>query len=92
MVNVRGGLPAEKKRWTLVLSGFAGLLLLVELLTAAGRVSPGPAFPADAPASSPTEVGRLLFTRYLYPFEITSLLIIAALVGAIALVKKRDKA
>ena len=33
----------------------------------------------------------LLFTKYLYPFEITSILIIAALVGAIVLVKKKEK-
>jgi NADH-quinone oxidoreductase subunit J len=40
---------------------------------------------------SPTDLGRLLFTKYLYPFEITSILIIAALVGAIVLVKRKEK-
>ena len=37
---------------------------------------------------TPKEIGRLLFTNYLYPFEITSILIMAALVGAIVLAKK----
>jgi NADH-quinone oxidoreductase subunit J len=47
---------------------------------------------AGATGTSPTEIGRLLFTKYLYPFEITSVLIIAALVGAIVLAKKKEKA
>ncbi len=33
-------------------------------------------------------VGLLLFTRYLYPFEITSVLLLAALVGTVILAKK----
>ncbi len=35
-------------------------------------------------------LGRLLFTDYLYAFEITSLLIVAALVGALALAGKKE--
>ena len=34
-------------------------------------------------------VGRLLFTDYLFPFEMTSLLLLAAIVGVIALAKRR---
>jgi NADH-quinone oxidoreductase subunit J len=34
-------------------------------------------------------VGRLLFTDYLFPFEVTSLLLLAALVGALTLAKRR---
>jgi NADH-quinone oxidoreductase subunit J len=34
-------------------------------------------------------VGRLLFTDYLLPFEIVSILLIAAIVGAVVLVKQR---
>lgn len=33
-------------------------------------------------------VGMLLFTRYLYPFEITSVLLLAAIVGTVILAKK----
>ncbi len=34
-------------------------------------------------------VGRLLFTEYLLPFEIASLLLLAAIVGAVILAKRR---
>jgi NADH-quinone oxidoreductase subunit J len=35
-------------------------------------------------------VGRLLFTDYLLPFELTSVLIIAAIIGVVAIAKKRE--
>lgn len=34
-------------------------------------------------------VGRLLFTEYLLPFEVTSLLLLAAIVGAVVVAKER---
>ena len=34
-------------------------------------------------------VGRLLFTDYLFPFEVTSLLLLAAMVGVLTLAKRR---
>ena len=34
-------------------------------------------------------IGQLLFTDYLFPFEVTSLLLLAALVGALTLAKRR---
>jgi len=33
-------------------------------------------------------VAELLFTRYLYPFELTSILLLAAIVGAVVMAKK----
>ena len=37
---------------------------------------------------SPKEVGTALFTRYLLPFEITSVLILIAIIGAVVLARK----
>lgn len=36
----------------------------------------------------PREIGQLLFTRYLLPFEVTSILILVAIIGAIVLARK----
>ena len=36
-------------------------------------------------------VAELLFTRYLYPFELTSILLLAAIVGAVVMAKKVNK-
>jgi NADH-quinone oxidoreductase subunit J len=49
----------------------------------------------DAPAALPADfgtvkaVGRLLYTQYLLPFEATSLLLLAAIVGAVVVAKER---
>lgn len=37
---------------------------------------------------SPLELGKLLFTTYLFPFEITSFLLLVAMIGAIVLTKE----
>jgi len=40
---------------------------------------------------SPTAIGELLFNQYLLPFEITSVLLLVAMVGAIVLTKSERK-
>lgn len=90
MVNIRQGIPAEKKKWTLYLSLVLAAVLIIELfLSVKGAfLLPGSNLQEEA---SPVNLGRLLFTKYLYPFEITSILIIAALVGSIVLVKRKER-
>jgi NADH-quinone oxidoreductase subunit J len=87
MINLREGIAPEKRTWTIVLSCAMALVILGEIAFAARGAGPEAAAEAGV---TPTELGRLLFTKYLYPFEITSVLILAALVGAIVLVKKRE--
>jgi NADH-quinone oxidoreductase subunit J len=90
MINLKEGVPPERKRWTMVLSLIIGAVLVIELILAlTGALSPAQA-PGAAELANPANLGKLLFTDYLYPFEITSILIIAVLVGAIVLVKKKD--
>ena len=90
MINLRQGIPPEKKKWTIFLSGFLALILIAELVLAIRGNLSSMSGAGVTGLGSPTEIGRLLFTKYLYPFEITSILIIAALVGAIVLVKRRE--
>lgn len=91
MIDVREGLSPEKKKWTMILAACLGVVLLIELiLSVKGAFSTLSAQTAEQ-LGTPTDLGHLLFTKYLYPFEITSILIIAALVGAIVLMKKREK-
>jgi NADH-quinone oxidoreductase subunit J len=88
MINMGQGIAPEKKKWILALACVMGLVILAELVFAARGALPG-ASVAGA-GVTPTELGRLLFTTYAYPFELTSILILAALTGAIVLVKKRE--
>ncbi len=68
------------------------LVLLVELGMAVAQRLTLP--PAGGPAVSGNfgttlMVGRLLFTDFLFPFEITSIILLVAMVGAMVLAKKR---
>jgi len=91
MINLKEPLPPERKRWTLYLSGILAIVLLLEFFLALKNTFNVSTLVEGERLSSPTELGRLLFTKYLWPFEITSILIIASLVGAIVLVKKKGK-
>lgn len=66
----------------------AGLLLvlLAVMLRSALFASPGPAAPVPGGVAT---IGRVLFTDYLFPFEVTSVLLLVALVGVMALAKRR---
>ena len=92
MVDFKEGMTPEKKKWTLVLACILTAVLLVELLVALKAALSPLATSVSGQTGNATEIGHLLFTKYLYPFEITSVLIIAAMVGAIVLVKKKDSA
>jgi NADH-quinone oxidoreductase subunit J len=92
MVDFKEGLTPEKKKWTLGLACILAAVLLVELLVALKAALSPLTTSVSGQTGSATEIGHLLFTKYLYPFEITSVLIIAAMVGAIVLVKKKDSA
>jgi NADH-quinone oxidoreductase subunit J len=63
------------------------LMFLLLLVVIAGRWS-GPRGPAG-PSGSVAAVGRLLFTNYLFPFELTSVLLLAAMVGVLLLARRR---
>jgi NADH-quinone oxidoreductase subunit J len=69
---------------------FGALLALglgVELLWALTRGGDTGAFPGGA-VTSVRVIGRALFTDYAFPFEVTSILILVAMVGAVVLARR----
>ena len=91
MVHPKTGIPRERRKGPVRAGLLLGIVLGVELAFAALNAF-GAAAASPAAAVTPKEIGRLLLTKYLYPFEVTSILIVAALVGAIALAQKRGEA
>lgn len=66
----------------------AGLFLLV-LVAATKGAEQLPVTAADSELGSVRNLGKLLYGKYLLPFEITSILLLSAMVGAVMLGKKR---
>ena len=67
----------------------AGIALAALVVTALARTAPTGAV-ALPPGFGHTEgLSRTLFTTYLLPFELTSVLLLVAIVGAVALGRKR---
>jgi len=68
-------------------AGLAGIGLLVLLALVIGNAVVGPAAPSSAKFGSGnvTGIAALLFTRYVFPFEVTSALLITAALGAMVL-------
>lgn len=66
------------------------VVLLVELAWAASRLRrlPDSGRAPAAAVSSVHEIGRALFTEYAFAFEVTSVLILVAMVGAVLLARR----
>ena len=69
------------------------LVLLVEVLVAVSAWQAGPAISGAAPpeATQPNIValGQVLYSRFLYPFEIAGLILLVAMIGAIVLTHRK---
>jgi NADH-quinone oxidoreductase subunit J len=75
------------------IGGVLALLLALELGWALSRSTglSGAIGEDRAAVSSVAELGKVLFTDYMFAFEVTSILIIVAMVGAVVLARKRDE-
>lgn len=91
-------LGAEKLRqrqtlgWQQPLAIGLGTVLLLEaayiVFYRSGQIALLPSIQSMAPGhGSPSEIGLLLFNQYLLPFEVTSVLLLVAMIGAIVLTK-----
>jgi len=88
LINVpEDRLPVERATTVRVLGILAAGFFILESAVLARRYSM-PTGPA-AEVGSVEAVGRALFTDYLLAFEITSVLLLAAVIGAIALAKRK---
>ena len=63
-----------------------GMIYSVVAKSPTGRMG---SYTPEKASANVKAVGELLFTRYLFPFEIVSVLLVAAIVGAVILSKKR---
>jgi NADH-quinone oxidoreductase subunit J len=83
----------DRRRWLWLSSTAGGLLALVVVRSLAGGAAglPGPGMAAAVPDGFGTTaaVGQRLFTDYVIAFEITGVLLLVAVIGAVVIAKRR---
>jgi NADH-quinone oxidoreductase subunit J len=78
----------------LPIAGIVAVVMLIQIVLVVGPESfglesyPKPA-PAGAEVNNTRELGLLMFTRYVYPFELASVILLVAIVAAIRLTLRR---
>ena len=94
LLNVKGETPLLTPGSAKGFGFFFAFIAFVELLWIVvsqggteGEPAPVPALPPNF--GSPAEIGRILYTTWLFPFEVTSILLMIAVVGAVVLAKRK---
>ena len=77
---------ARARRGPMRFGALLAVALAFELLWTLARDTESGPFAGGA-VTSTAEIGRLLFTKYAFPFEVTSILILVAMVGAVLLAR-----
>jgi NADH-quinone oxidoreductase subunit J len=80
--------PDALRGWRWAAVPLVGLLLILVALALRSAMLRGPARGPAVPGGVEA-IGRVLFTDYLFPFEVTSVLLLAAIVGVMALTKRK---
>jgi NADH-quinone oxidoreductase subunit J len=73
----------------LLLALVLGAELTIAIAIGRSHLSFGDVAPASALEPSTQIVGRVLFSEYMLPFEIASLLLLVAMIGAVVMAKKK---
>ena len=92
LLNLNEGSPVSKSSLLKIIGVIAGMCLVITLVGSAKTLS------ASEPLLLKTQdlglvknLGKVLFSKFLLPFELSSILLLSAMVGAVLLAKKDIK-
>ena len=81
---------SETLKWQMPLALLLGLVLIVQtayvFFTRVDQIQGAAALPDGF--GTPASIGQLLFNQYILPFEVTSILLLVAMIGAIVLTRQ----
>ena len=94
LLNVKGEAPLLTPGAWKGFGFFFALIVFVELLyivlsQGGTEGTPAAAVPLPPGFGSPAEIGRILYSTWLFPFEVTSILLLIAVIGAVVLAKRK---
>jgi NADH-quinone oxidoreductase subunit J len=90
MLDLRKNLPDSKSKMVKLGGGFVGIALLSTLFVILRKNEFAPNPEADSQIGLVGNLGQVLFTQYLLPFELISILFFVAMVGAVMLGKREE--
>jgi NADH-quinone oxidoreductase subunit J len=84
--------PPQKKRYLFFAGVIAGCSLMLVLVAALKSSAAGNQLVQmkDGDVGLISNLGRVLFTQYVFPFEISSVLFLSAMIGAVIISKKEN--
>ncbi len=95
LLNLKSDIAKERPSWLLQLLGiFIAGIFFVELaffVRSSSTETSAAVVKAGSQIGSTEVIGNLLFTEYLLPFEIASILLLAAIIGSVILAKLKLK-
>lgn len=93
LLNVEEGLPDTKRlKYLTAVGAIMGLALVAQaffIFYAVGRTTANKPLDTTSPTMGLTEnIGKALFTEYILPFEVTGILLLMAIVGAMVMARR----
>ena len=90
--DIETGVQIAVRRGIGWLAGAALLLAGATLLRRGWALGPANDVQPDVASGNVAAIGKVLYSRYLFPFEITSILLLVAMVGVIIIARGRARA
>ncbi len=91
LVSERGGLNAWQRPVALLMGFGLMVLTVITIAVSASPAAPRALGESGAAFGSPAQIGEVLYSNYIFPFELISFLLLAAMVGAVILTKQDRK-
>ncbi|RPE09900.1 NADH-quinone oxidoreductase subunit J [Chitinophaga lutea] len=88
MMNLNADIEPQKRNWLKYAGAISGGALLLVLVAALRDASMPAIQPASTDIGLVANLGKTLFTSYVVPFELSSVLFLSAMVGAVVIGKK----
>jgi NADH-quinone oxidoreductase subunit J len=91
MLNLNADTEPHKSKWLKVAATISGGLLMIVLVGTLRSTSNAVSSTAGAQVGMIQNLGKVLFNDFMLPFEISSVLFLVAMIGAVMLGKKEIK-
>ncbi|MGO1243715.1 MAG: NADH-quinone oxidoreductase subunit J family protein [Sphingobacterium sp.] len=92
LLNLNAETEPMKSNLVKIMGAVAGMCLIATLLGAFRVIEPSNIIvQGDADVGLVKNLGKVLFNEFLLPFEISSILLLTAMIGAVLLAKKEDR-